>query len=176
MGYETIVCCLFHSNHRPEVCNQGTMTSEERASEVAEIIAEAAKLPLKDAAFSLWRQHLRLDTLEGRPTDEQVRIYRAMSPAQQSAKYRHERDHAEDGPSFTHLKRAHPRASDTEIKLAIMAAVKFDDACAKYFSTDYRIDFWQRCVDAVARAEKENPGFLESTYQYARNQVAYDNK
>jgi hypothetical protein len=31
-------------------------------------------------------------------------------------------------------------------------------------------------VDAVARAEKENPGFLESTYQYARNQVAYDNK
>jgi hypothetical protein len=152
------------------------MTSEERAAEVAEIIAEAAKLPLKDAAFSLWRQHLRLDTLEGRPTDEQVRIYRAMSPAQQSAKYRHERDHAEDGPSFTHLKRAHPRASDTEIKLAIMAAVKFDDACAKYFSTDYGIDFWQRCVDAVARAEKENPGFLESTYQYARNQVAYDNK
>jgi len=74
------------------------------------------------------------------------------------------------------MKRAHPRASDTEIKLAIMAAVKFDDACAKYFSTDYTIDFWQRCVDAVARAEKENPGFLESTYQYARNQVAYHNK
>jgi len=176
MGYETIVCCLFRSNHRPEVCNQGTMTSEERAAEAAEIIAEAAKLPLKDVAFSLWRQHLRLDTLEGRPTDEQVRIYRAVSPAQQSTKYRHERDPAEDGPSFTHLKRAHPRASDTEIKLAIMAAMKFDDACAKYFSTDYGIDFWQRCVDAVARAEKENPGLLESTYQYARNQVAYDNK
>jgi hypothetical protein len=29
------------------------MTSEERAAEVAEIVAEAAKLPLKDAAFSL---------------------------------------------------------------------------------------------------------------------------
>jgi hypothetical protein len=103
-----------------------------------------------------------------------VRIYRAMSPAEQSAKYRYDRDHAQDGPSFTHLKRAHPRASDTGIKLAIMAAVKFDDACVKNFSIDYTIDFWQRCVDAVARAEKENPGFLESTYQYARNQVAYD--
>jgi hypothetical protein len=162
------------SNHRAPARDQGAMTSEEQTAEVAEIIARAAKLPLKDAAFSLWRQHPRLDTLEGRPTDEDVRIYRAMSPAEQAAKYRYDRDHAQDGPTFTHVKRAYPRTSDTEIKLAIMAAVKFDDACAKYFSTDFTIDFWQRCVDAVARAEKENPGFLESTYQYARNQVAYD--
>jgi hypothetical protein len=152
------------------------MTPEEIAAEIAEIIAEAAKLPLKDAVFSLWRQHLRLNTLEGRPTDEEVRIYRAMSPAEQWAKSRHDRDHAHDGPTFTHVKRAHPRASDTEIKLAIIAAVKFDDACSRYFSTDYARDFWQRCVDAVARAEKENPGYLESTYQVARNYVAYCNK
>jgi hypothetical protein len=152
------------------------MTSEERAAGVADFIAEAAKLPLKDAALSLWRQHLRLDTLEGRPTDEEARIYRAMSSAEQAAKYRDDRAHVQDGPSFTHVKSAHPSASDTEIKLAIMAAVKFDDAGAKYFSTDYTIDFWQRCMDAVARAENENPGFLESTYQFARNQVAYDNK
>jgi hypothetical protein len=150
------------------------MTPDQRAAEVAEIVAEAAKLPLKDAAFLLWRRRLRLDTLEGRPTDEDVRIYRAMSPAEQAAKYGYDRNHAQDGPSFDHLKRAHPRASDTEIKLAIMAAVKFDDACAKYFSKDGARDFWQRCVEAVVRAEKENPGYLESTYQYARNQVAYD--
>jgi hypothetical protein len=31
-------------------------------------------------------------------------------------------------------------------------------------------------VDAVARAEKENPGYLESTCQVARNFVAYNNK
>jgi hypothetical protein len=74
------------------------------------------------------------------------------------------------------VKRAHPSASDTEIKLAIIAAVKFDDACFKYFSTDHARDFWQRCVDAVARAEKENPGYFESTYQVARNYVAYCNK
>ena len=152
------------------------MTPDERAAEVAEIIAEAAELPLRDAAYSLWRQRLRLDTLEDRPTAEEVRINRAMSPAEWWTKYRYDREHAQDGPTFTHLKRVHPRASDTEIKLAIIAAVKFDDACSKYFSTDYARDFWQRCVDAVARAGRENPGYLESTYQVARNYVAYNNK
>jgi len=86
---------------------------------------------------------------------------------------RRDRDQAQDGPTFTHLKMAHAKASDTEIKLAIIAAVKFDDACFKYFSTDHVLDFWQRCVRAVALAEKENPGYLESTYQIARNHVAY---
>ena len=50
-----------------------------------------------------------------------------------------------------------PGVSDTEIKLAIIAAVKFDDACSKYFSTDHARDFWQRCVDAVARAAPVRP-------------------
>jgi hypothetical protein len=36
-------------------------------TEVETIIAEAAKMPLRDAAFSLWRQRPRLDTLEGPP-------------------------------------------------------------------------------------------------------------
>jgi hypothetical protein len=152
------------------------MTHEERAAEVADIIADAATLPLKDTAYALWRRRLRLDRLEGRPTAEDVRRYRAMSPGERAAKSRHDRDHAQDGPTFTHMKRAHPRVSDAEIKLAIMAAVKFDEACAKYFSTDNTIDFWERCVRAVAQATKENPGFLESTYQYARDQVAYDFK
>jgi hypothetical protein len=152
------------------------MTPDVRAAEVAEIVAEAAKLPLRDAAYSLWRQRLRLDTLEGRPTAEQVRINRAMSPAERLAKYRYDREHAQDGATFTHVKGAHPRAGDTEIKLAIIAAAKFDDACSKYFSTDHARDFWQRCVDAVAQAERENPGYLESTYQVARNYVAYNNK
>ena len=35
-------------------------------TEVETIIAEAAKLPLRDAAFSLWRQRPRLETLEAR--------------------------------------------------------------------------------------------------------------
>jgi len=43
-------------------------------TEVETIIAEAAKLPLRDAAFSLWRQRPRLDALEGPPmTLEKIR-------------------------------------------------------------------------------------------------------
>ena len=98
-----------------------------------------------------------------------------MSPSEQAANMRHDRDFAQDGPTFSHVKSAQPRANDTEIKLAIIAAVRFEGACFKYFVVD-STDYWDRCVRAVARAAKENPGFLENTYQQARNDVAYYNK
>jgi hypothetical protein len=141
-------------------------------TEVEEIIAEASRLPLKDAAYALWRRRYRLNTLEGRPTDEDAQAYRAMSPQEQAAAMRHDRDFAQDGPAFGHLKAAHPRIADAEIKQAIVSAVKFEDACSKYFVDD-STDYWQRCVNAVAQAEQENPGYLESTYRQARNDVAY---
>ena len=85
---------------------------------------------------------------------------------------RHDRDYAQDRPAFTHLKSAHPRASNDEIKRAIIAAVRFEDACFKYFVQD-GTDYWERCVRAVALAAKQSPGSLESTCQLARNDVAY---
>jgi len=85
---------------------------------------------------------------------------------------RHDRDYAQDRPAFTHMKSAHPRASNDEIKRAIIAAVRFEDACFKYFVQD-GTDYWERCVRAVALAAKQSPGSLESTYQLARNDVAY---
>jgi hypothetical protein len=142
-------------------------------AEIAEIIAEGAGLPLLDAAYAIWRRRYRLNTLEGRPTAEQVRAFRAMSPAEQAANMRHDRDFAQDGPAFAHLKSAQPRASDAEIKLAIITAVRFEDACFKYFAQDNVTDYWDRCGRAVARAAKEHPGYLESTVQQARNDVAY---
>ncbi len=148
------------------------MTVEDTTAEIKEIVAEAALLPLPDAAYAIWRRRYRLDSLEGRPTDEQVRAFRAMSPPEQAANMRHDRDYAHEGPAFTHLKSAHPRASDDEIKRAIIAAVRFEDACFKYFVQD-STDYWKRCVRAVALAAKESPDFLESTYQLARNDVAY---
>jgi hypothetical protein len=60
------------------------------------------------------------------------------------------------------LKSAKPRASDDEIKRAIIAAVRFEDACFKYFAQD-GTDCWERCVRAVALAVKQSPGYLEST-------------
>jgi hypothetical protein len=94
------------------------------------------------------------------------------TPEQFSAKYRWDRDHAQDGPAFSHLKRAHPHADDGAIKQAIMTAVKFEDACFRYFE-EATAEYWQRCLRAVARARKDYPGFLESTYQQAANDVAY---
>jgi hypothetical protein len=151
------------------------MTVDDTSAEIAAIVAEAAVLPLPDAAYAIWRRRYGLDTLEGRPTPEQVRAFRAMSPAEQAADMRHDRDFAHEGPTFTHLKAAQPHAGDAEIKQAIIAAVRFEDACFKYFVND-STDYWDRCVGAVARAAKESPDYLESTYQQARNDVAYYNK
>ncbi|WP_244563225.1 hypothetical protein [Bradyrhizobium lablabi] len=152
--------------------DQPRMTVQDTSAEIAAIIAEAALLPLQDAAYAVWRRRYRLDTLERRPTADQVRAFRAMSPPEQAAKMRHDRDYAQDGPAFTHLKAAQPRASDAEIKQAIIAAVRFEDACFKYFVQD-STDYWDRCVRAVARAAKQSPFYLESAYQQARNDVAY---
>jgi hypothetical protein len=145
--------------------------SQEAIAKVAQIIAEAAKLPLNDAAFALWRQKSRLDTLEGRPTPEQVLAFRAMTSKQQAAKLQHDRDHADEGPIFSHLKQAHPQASDEDVKKAIIAAVKFDTDCFRYFKLHG--DFWDCCVRAVAVAAKKHPHFLDQTYKDARNHVAY---
>jgi hypothetical protein len=140
------------------------MTEEE--TEVADIIADAAPLPLLDAAYALWRRRYRLDTLEGRPTAEEVRINRMLTPEQMAVKYRRDRDHAQDGPASNHLKRAHPRADDAVVRQAITTAVKFEDACFKYFEAT-TAEYWQRCLHAVARARKDYPDFLEDTYQQA---------
>ena len=162
-------------NRLPAGADQTTMRANQTQDEIAKIVADAAPLPLADAAYAIWRCRYRLDSFEGRPTDEQVRAFRAMSPAEQAAKMRHDRDYAPDGPIFPHVKAAHPRASDEAIKQAISAAVRFEDACFRYFVHD-STDYWERCVNAVARAERENPGFLESTYRLAANDVAYYNK
>lgn len=129
------------------------MTKEEIAAELADIIADAAPLPLLDAAYALWRLRYRLATLEGHS-------------------HLHDRKHAQDGPAFNHLKRAHPRADDSAIRQAIITAVKFEDACFRYFE-ETTAEYWQRCVHAVALARKEYPGLLESTYQQAANDLAY---
>jgi len=139
--------------------------------QIAEFIASAAKQPLLDAAFELWRWRYRLDSIEGRPTAEEVRINRTLTPEQISAKYRWDRDHAHEGPMFGYLKRAHPRADDAAIRQAIITAVKFEDATFTHFSWDG--DFWACVVRAVAQAAAQYPDFLETTYRDARNNVAY---
>jgi hypothetical protein len=147
--------------------------TQEAIDRVARIVAEAAKLPLPDAAYSLWCQKYRLDELEGRmpPSPEEVAINRAMTPEQWWAKYRRERDHAHEGPMFALVKRAQPGAGDADIRNAIIDAVKFHDDCEKYFKWDG--DFWDCVERAVAQAQRYHPGYLDTTYRDARHHLAY---
>ena len=149
------------------------MLDMESQADFDRIVADAAPLPLKDAAYALWRRRYRLQTLEGRPRPEEVRAFRAMTPTEQAASMRRDRDFAQDGPAFGWLKASHPRAADSDIKQAIIAAVKFESACFKYFEQDNIGDYWDCCVRAVAKAARENPGFLDDTHRAAENDVAY---
>jgi hypothetical protein len=148
-----------------------TQTEPSAEQQIAEFIASAAKQPLLDAAFELWRWRYRLNSIEGRPTDEEVRINRTLTPQQLAEKYRYDRDHAHEGPMFGYLKRAHPRADDDAIRQAIITAVKFEDATFEHFN--WNGDFWECVVRAVARAAARYPDFLDTTYRDARNNVAY---
>jgi hypothetical protein len=145
---------------------------------VDDLIAEAASLPLRDAAYAIWREKTTFERLEGRrwrPKDLRTPAVAARSMRRISAQLKHEHDTAQHGPTFDRLKRAHPRAEDAEARQAIVAAVKFDDDCFKYFSND-RGDFWEDVVRAVARAALDNPGYLATTYRDARNWVAHNMK
>ena len=146
-------------------------TEPSAEAQIAAIVASAAKQPLLDAAFELWRWRYRLDSIEGRPTAEEVRINRTLTPEQIGAKYRHDRDHAHEGPMFGYLKRAHPHADDAAIRQAIIVAVKFEGAAETHFKWDG--DFWQCVVRAVAQAAAQYPDFLDTTYRDARNNLAY---
>jgi pyruvate/2-oxoglutarate dehydrogenase complex dihydrolipoamide acyltransferase (E2) component len=153
---------------RPSRMDQREPSAEKQ---IAAIIASAAKQPLLDAAFEIWCRRYRLDSIEGRPTAEQVRINRTLTPEQISAKLRSDRDHAHEGPMFGYVKRAHPHAGDDAIRQAIITAVKLEDATFTHFN--WNGDFWDCVVRAVAKAAAEYPDFLETTYRDARNNVAY---
>jgi hypothetical protein len=150
---------------------------------VAELLAEAAALPLRDAAYAIWRQKLTFERLEVRVRSRRDRSTpeaREKSMRESMAQIRYEDDFAQDGPTFDRLKRAHPRATDSELKQAVSAAVKFDDDCFHHLTKDgekYREgDAWENVVRAVARAAQDDPGYLETTYHDACNWVAYNMK
>jgi hypothetical protein len=142
-------------------------------TEADEIIAEARELPLKDAAFLLWRECSKLDLLAWRAMPSAMRAMLRPRPAAESAaEIRYEHDHAEEGLTFDRLKLAHPEADDADVRYAIIAAVKFDDACFGYFDKG-RGEFGERFRRAVELAARDHPGYLEHTYQRARYYISY---
>ena len=139
-----------------------------------DIIGEAANLPLGDAAYAIWRERQTFERLEvKRWTLKDFRKPQAVKRGTQKgvAPARPQRDAVPDGPTFQRLKRAHPEATDAELKQALAAAVRFDDDCFRHFSDD-GADFWENVVRAVARSAQEHPGYLATTYRDARNHLA----
>lgn len=145
---------------------------------VDDIIGAAARLPLRDAAYMVWREKTTFERLEGRvwpPRDFSTAEAAEKSMEEIAARIKYEHDFAEHGPSVDRLKRAHPKASDTELKAAIVAAVKFDDDCFRYFSYG-SADYLENVPSAVARAANDHPDYLPRTYRDAENWVAYNMK
>jgi hypothetical protein len=144
---------------------------------IDDLIGEAAKLPLRDAAYMLWRQKSAFERLEGRTwprRDRSTPEARETSDRAFIAQMKYEHDFAQDGPTFERLKRAHPNVDDAELKSAIIAAVKFDDDCFRYFSRGG--DHSEKVERAVAQAARDNPPYLETTYRDAQNWVGYNMK
>ena len=133
---------------------------------------EARELPLKDAAFQLWRYRHRFDDeefvrAEIRPRSKVAAEAEHMKTVM--AQIKHEHDFAHEGPNFTAEGRA--RGKGRDIREAIKAAVKMMDACEKYF--DGTLDFGAAIDNALARAKRENPGFLDDTWYQAGNWLVY---
>jgi hypothetical protein len=144
-----------------------------------DLIAEAATLPLRDAAYAIWRQKRTFERMEGRvrpPRDYSAPEASNQSMQEFSAALKYEHDFALDGPTFERLKRAHPCAADAELKAAIVAAVKFDDDCFRYFSYGHGENYLDNVPHAVARAAQNHPPYLGTTYRDAENWVAYNMK
>jgi hypothetical protein len=145
----------------------------------SDLIAEAASLPLRDAAYAIWRQKSTFERLEGRvwpPRDCSTPEAAEKSSRESYAQIKYERDFAQDGPTFDRLKRAHPQVADVELKEVIIAAVKFDDDCFRYFSYGRGEHYLENVPRAVARAAQDHPPYLETTYRDAQNWVAYNMK
>jgi hypothetical protein len=95
---------------------------------VDDIIAKAARLPLPDAAYAIWRHKAIFERLEGRlwpPRDFSTPEASKRSMQEIGATLKHEHDFAQDRPTFDRLKRAHPHATDAELKQAIVAAAAY---------------------------------------------------
>jgi hypothetical protein len=139
------------------------------------VLTQAATLPLKDAAFEIWRHKLDFDREELPPpplvdlSDPEVA---ARHMREFSARYLFERANAHDGVTFARVKRVQPKANDADIKVAIKAAVKLDDDCVKYFDRNYQ-DFFKAIDTALAQAKRDNPGYLDRTYQSTGNFLLY---
>ena len=147
-------------------------------SEIARIIEETSKLPLLDAAYLLWMRKSDMDILEkiatpvGNSPDDvsSEEAFRIVTGAAAAAVLAVQTT-ARGGSAFERLKLAHPEATDADMELAMRAAIKFDRDCSIYFSYKSE-DYLDDVGRAIEEAKRQNPLFLEKTYNAAWNRLA----
>jgi hypothetical protein len=142
-------------------------------SETDRAINDASKLPLFDAAYTLWRMKGQLDRVDPQqeathPQPVDLKDERALGRVVRAAitNVLHEHNTAYEGPTFERLKRAHPGVNDEDLQRAIKAAVKLEGDCARFFSSRSS-NYFDDVSRAAEQAKKENPGFQERTYEEA---------
>jgi len=141
-------------------------------------IDDAARMPLLDAAYALWRARRRLDAQDG-PRNPRRSLRQAkpgskaftisIQEAIQAA--RDERVNADSGPTFHRLKSAHPEAPDATLQEAVKAAVKLETDCTRHYSPDGS-NYSETIGEAVRLARVQNPGFSEATYKALLDDMA----
>ncbi|EKS38668.1 hypothetical protein [Afipia clevelandensis] len=139
----------------------------------ARLIAEAATLPLRDAAFALWWQRSTF-IREGEaasPQDLSNRADAIVYGQMLADALAQDRIAAPGSGAILRLRRAHPLANDAELRDVILAVVKFDDDCNRFFAND-STDYWQQVERAVDRASRLSPGYLGTTLRHTRYQLA----
>jgi hypothetical protein len=148
---------------------QAAMAESER------FIERASQLPLNDAAYYLWAWRYEINRHEKVPPP---RGYDLLIPTVDGSFRRavdvrrlveFDYNNAHRGPTFDKLKRAHPGTDDHELQRAIKLAVKFDRDCMRYFSYSVNGGIDDDVQRAMDLARKENPDFLDSTYDRARS-------
>jgi hypothetical protein len=139
------------------------------------IYEKAKKLPPRDAAFDFWRYKSSFDSeeLPPRPVVDTT-TPEALQRFNESfeKRWRHEREFAHEGVTFDRMKRVYPHARATDLQDAIKAAVKLESDCSRYFDRNFT-DLEEAAAEAVAKARRENPGFLDDTYLSAENYLLY---
>lgn len=136
-------------------------------------IETASQLPLQDAAYLLWRLKSELDR-ESVPPNQSSKARAFLSNPEAvarlvrsvTAKIIFEQDHAEFGPTFDRLKKAHPDVADDDVRAAIREAVKFDTDCITNFSYS-KSSLWGDAEHAVDKALLKHPGYSDETREDA---------
>lgn len=129
-------------------------------------IERAARLPLLDAALLLWLHRRALQRWDRKSSAPRLAGDPASQIGQAIGALDAERKGAASGPTRDRLRIAHPAADDAALTRAIERAVKLDKDCAAHFRRS-GTDLVAEAKRATERAQADNPGFLDASYDAA---------